>query len=215
MRHYQVGEWTDFVRNLVPEEERIAMQQHRAHCSECSALAGFLEQLCQTAQAEQSYESASASLAASARNIFGGKQPSEPPMRDRVIDTLRTLVAYLTYDSAAELRPLGARSYRAGSRQMLYEAGDYCVDLRFNEQADTRKTTLVGQIANRTSGQYVTTPFRATIRSNTKVIAESASNEFGEFSFEFASRYDLRVCVSIPEAGLRLEVPLKPFSKFQ
>src|SRR5690242_12312854 len=134
MRHYEVGEWTDFVRNLVPEEDRIAMQQHRAHCTGCSALAGFLEQLCQTAQAEQSYEAASASLAASARNIFGVKHPAKPAMRDRVIDTLRTLVACLTYDSAAELRPLGARSYRAGSRQMLYEAGDYCVDLRLSEQ---------------------------------------------------------------------------------
>src|SRR5579864_3919694 len=136
MRHYEVSEWTDFVRNLVSEEQRSEMERHQLGCSQCASKLEFLRNVAVTARAEQAYDSASKVLAASARRVF--VKPEAPGgTRDRVIDALRTLVAHLTYDSAADLRPAGARAHRPSSRQMLYEAGSYCLDLRFDQELDS------------------------------------------------------------------------------
>lgn len=207
MRHYEVGEWVDFVRNLVSETVRAEMEQHRASCKECGELLEFLESLAATAQTERAYESATVRLSASARRVFS--KPAAAGARDRVVDALRTLVAHLTYDSAADLRPAGARAHRPASRQLLYEAGDFCIDLHFDQGVDSMQMTLVGQVANRKDPGFRVTRLPIVILSSTKVVAQTASNEFGEFSLDYTPRHDLRLCVSIADAGVRLEVPLK------
>jgi hypothetical protein len=122
---------------------------------------------------------------------------------------MRTLIASLTYDSAADLRPAGARAHRPSSRQMLYEAEDFCIDLRVDQEPDSIKMTLVGQVANRTNPEFPLTRLPVRILSSEKVVAKTASNEFGEFSLDYSPRPDLRLCVSIADAGIRLEVPLQ------
>jgi len=211
MRHYEVGEWTDFVRNLISEEQRNEMERHQLSCSQCASRLEFLRQVATTLQAEQAYDSASAALAASARQVFVGAEVRHSA-RDRAIQALQTLVAHLAYDSAADLRPAGARSHRPSSRQMLYQAGNYCLDLRFDRELDSTRITLVGQVANREAPGSLKTGLPVAVLWNASVIAQTASNEFGEFSLEYTPRPDLRLCVSIADSGVRVEVPLKRLS---
>ena len=207
MQHYGVGEWTDFVRNLVSEKVRIEMDEHRGACSECGALFEFLRNVAVAGQDEHIYEAASQALSESARRAFA-TEGSRGHLRDRVVRALQTLVAQMTYDSAADLRPVGARACRPTTRQMLYEAGDFCLDLRFDRELDSPQVTLVGQVANRSDPGFQPAGLPVLIVSNTSVVAHTASNEFGEFSLDYTPQGDLRLNVEIAVAGIQLEVPV-------
>src|SRR5208337_2437470 len=135
MGHYDIGEWVDFVRGLLAETRRNEMDQHLVSgCSECRLTVGFLGQVAELAHAEPAYESSTSRLSAAALGVFHGK--AQIPLRERLVAALETMVATLTFDSAAEPHPAGARGGRASSRQMLYQAGDYCIDLRLDRERD-------------------------------------------------------------------------------
>jgi hypothetical protein len=208
MGHYHIGEWTDLVRGLVPETRRNEMEQHlESGCGECRSLFGLLRHLAEAAQAELVYESSSAGLSSKARSLF--QDEAKAPLRDRLGSALQTLVATLTFDSIAEPQPAGARGNRASSRQMMYQAGDYFIDLRLDRERDSMKIILVGQVANQKDPLLKLARLPVFVMAGKNVVSESASNEFGEFSLEFVPRQNLRLCVQVTQAGFQLEVPLK------
>jgi len=206
MRHYEVGEWADFARNLLSRNERAEMEQHLAGgCAECAATLAFLRKVSETASAEHSYESASSALSAAARSAFVKPQVGV----DRVTSALQTLIARLTYDSALDLQPAGARASRGAGRQMLYEAGDFSLDLRVDRERDSMQVTLVGQIASQKDFKSRIANLPVELVSGKKIIAQTTSNEFGEFSLEYVPRRNMWLSVPMTSAGIRLEVPLK------
>ena len=210
--HYGAGEWTDFVRNLVSEKDRIDMEEHRAVCSQCGVLFEFLRKVAITGQNEQVYTQASEALTASARALFVSER-AQSRVRSRITRALQTLTGKLTYDSAADLLPAGARAARPASRQMLYEVGDFCLDLRFDRETGSTKVTLVGQIANRRDPAFLVAKLPVLILSSSGVVAETESNEFGEFSLDYTPGRDLRVSVQIGNACIQIEAPVKGLSE--
>lgn len=209
MRHYEVGEWADYTRNLLSRDDRAEMEQHIAGgCAECAATLAFLQKVSETASAEHIYESASSALSAAARRAFVKPQPSASGL-ERIASALQTLVARLTYDSALDLQPAGARSSRAAGRQMLYEAGDFSLDLRVDRERDSMQVTLVGQIASQKDAKSQLANLPVELVSGKKIIAQTTSNEFGEFSLEYVPRRNMWLSVPMTSAGIRLEVPLK------
>lgn len=208
MGHYDIGEWADYVRNLLSEARRSEMKQHlAARCDECNAVVRFLSQVAGIAATDQSYDRESASLAASARGIFS--KPSPRPEHASVLGGLRALLAHLTFDSAAGLYPSGARGDRAGARQLMYQAGDYCVDLRVDRERNSMRVVLVGQVANEKHPLLQLARLPVFVMAGKRIVSETASNEFGEFTLEFLPRPNLRLCVQVTQAGVQLEVPLK------
>ena len=209
MRHYEVGEWSDFARNVLSPMDRTEMEEHlAAGCVECSGQLEFVRRVAATATAEMAYERVTPDLAIAARRVFN-KRPAGARWPDKAIQALQILMAHLTYDSTLDLQPAGARANRAASRQMLYEAGDFCLDLRFDRERDSPQVMLVGQVANKKNPKFSVAKLPVLILSGQKVITQTASNEFGEFSLEYIPRPNLRLCVPLTEAGVRLEVPLK------
>jgi hypothetical protein len=146
-------------------------------------------------------------LAVSVRRIFTKQTGAR--WSDKAIEALQLLMAHVTYDSTADLQPAGARATRPASRQMLYEAGDFCLDLRFDRERDSLEVMLVGQVANQKNPEFRVAKLPVLILSGQKVVTQTASNEFGEFSLEYIPRPNLRLCVPVKDAGVRLEVPLK------
>lgn len=209
MRHYEVGEWTDFARELLSGKQRAEMREHlAAGCAECSKLLEFIRQVAATAATEMAYEAATKDLAVAARQIFAQRQ-SGARWTERAMQALRVLAAQMTYDSALDLQPAGARANRTASRQMLYEAGDFCLDLRFDRERDSQQVMLVGQVANRKNPEFPVAKLPVLVLSGQKVITQTSSNEFGEFSLEYIPRANLRLSVPLTEAGVRIEVSLK------
>jgi len=208
MGHYDIGEWADFVRNLLSEARHSEMQQHLASgCEECSSVAAFLRDVAAMASTDQSYEQPSAELAAAARAIFPSAAAGEE--RTGTMDKWRILLAHLTFDSAAELYPAGARGDRPAARQLMYQAGGYCVDLRVDRERNSMRVILVGQVANENQPLLQMARLPVFVMAGKKIVSETASNEFGEFTLEFLPRANLRLCVQVTQEGVQLEVPLK------
>jgi hypothetical protein len=209
MRHYEVGEWADFARDLVPNEERMEMERHLASgCSECGSMLAFLRKVGQTASTEHAYESATSVLSAAARRVFAKPRQSSSGL-DRAIAALQTLIARLTYDSSLDLQPAGARALRGAGRQLLFEAGDFSIDLRVDRERDSMQMTLVGQIANQKGSESRIDNLPVLLLSGEKIVTQTTSNEFGEFFLEYVPRRNMRISVPVQTAGVRLEVPLK------
>jgi len=207
MGHYEIGEWADFARNLLSERERSEMEQHLASsCARCGATLEFLRRVTDAAAAERAYDSATSGLMPSASALFHGRGART---MDKVIEALQLLVANLTYDSASDLLPQGARAHRAETRQMMFQAGDFCLDLRVDRELDSGRVTLVGQLANPKNPQIQMAQLPVLILAGDKILTQTASNEFGEFSLEYVPRQNLRLCVPLDDAGVRVEVPLK------
>lgn len=209
MSHYEIGRWADFARNVTAPRERAKMEEHLAsQCAECGATLEFLRKVTATAALEPNYESVTPDLSAAARRVF-----TLPALAtrwpDKVLKALQVLVGRLTFDSAADLQPAGARAHRTDTRQVMYEAGDFCLDLRFDRERDSMHIMLVGQVANQKNPEFRVARLPVFILSGQKVVSQTASNEFGEFSLEYIPRSNLRLCVPVPEAGVRLEVSLK------
>ena len=56
-RHYDVPEWTDFVRGLGDDAQRAAMQQHlSAGCARCGEFVATLQRFAPIASTETQYE---------------------------------------------------------------------------------------------------------------------------------------------------------------
>ncbi len=208
MGHYDIGEWVDYVRNLLSESRRIEMERHLAvGCEECDALARFLREVADIATKDEPYEQASAPLAAAARAIFTA--PPESGERTGMMGALRALAAQLTFDSAAQLYPSGARGHLPAARQLMYRAGDYCLDLRIDRERNTTRVILVGQVANEKHPLLRLARLPVYVMAGKKIVSETSSNEFGEFTLEFLPRANLRLCVQVTQAGVQLEIPLK------
>jgi hypothetical protein len=207
MRHYEISEWADFARNLLSGQAREEMEQHLASgCTSCGATLDFLRNVAAAAAVENLYESATPALVSSAHELFEGRG-----MRtiDRVVEALQVLAGHMTYDSASDLLPQGTRAHRASTRQMMFEAGDYCLDLRIDRELDSSRVTLVGQLASQKDPRVQMARLQVLILSGDRILSQTASNEFGEFSLECVARQNVRLCVPMTAAGVRVEIPLK------
>jgi len=208
MGHYDIGDWTDYIRNLLSEARRSEMEQHLiGGCEECNGVVGFLREVAGVAATDQAYEDVSAQLAAAAREIF--ERPTASEERTGAKSGLRALLAHLTFDSAAGLYPAGARGDRPAARQLMYQAGDYCLDLRVDRERNSMRVILVGQVVNERHPLLQLARLPILVLAGKKIVSETASNEFGEFTLDFLPRPNLRLCVQLTQAGVQLEVPLK------
>lgn len=100
----------------------------------------------------------------------------------------------LLFDSALEPVPAGMRGSVA-ARQFLYETDEYYIDLRVEPHRETQQAALVGQVLNRT-GKRAAQGLAVLLQQGKRQIAETSTNQFGEFQFEFDAASRLSISVS-------------------
>jgi len=202
MSHYDLTEWVDFVRGLLPAERAAAMQDHLdTGCPDCGASARRLSSLAAAAQADEGYEPP-AHLLRFAKAAFSLRRPERvwalPRLAARLaFNSLETALAQGTRGPAEEL-----------SRQSLYEAGDYSVHLRFEQPAGVSRVSLVGQIANRRVPDPPMGHVPVFLTRGRSVVARSLSNEFGEFQIEYDPHPALRLQIPVSDGRQSIRLPL-------
>lgn len=190
MNHFSLEEWTDFARRLAAKDQQKAMEAHlAAGCRKCRRSLDLIAAFGDAARAAAGYE-APYYMVRCARAIFALQQPEK-------IHILPRVLARLVYDSFREPLPAGIRSQQRLSRQALYEAGDYRLDLRLEQERGGSSVSLVGQIENRREPQKKVGQIPVLLASGKEVVAKTLSNHFGEFQFTYK-----------PKTGLRLYVPV-------
>ena len=204
MRHYSLEKWVDFARNVIGEDEKVAMQNHlETGCTWCSQELGMWQHLQQVARRESAStppEGAVRAVNASFINRSTGR-----------LDQARSPLASLLFDSFRSPLLAGVRSSGSGSQQLLYGLGDYRIDVRIEPQMDSEKVVLVGQVLNSESPDEPLSAMPVRLLKGHKILAESVTSEFGEFQIECELQGGIRLVVALSdrqEVSLQLVEPL-------
>ncbi|MEW6731272.1 MAG: hypothetical protein AB1489_08035 [Acidobacteriota bacterium] len=159
--------------------EKLDWYQRVKRVSEYGALTAPPEELVQTAY-----------------RIFPAEQP---PTASKGL--WEQLIAVLCFDSFQQLQPVGTRTTTTQTRQLLFRAGHYDIDVML-ETTSKQTISLRGQIIANTPAQY-TENYNIELKGVEKVSHfTTASNDIGEFHFPQVelARYEMRI------ASERLEI---------
>jgi hypothetical protein len=200
-RHFDITEWADYVRNMVPHEQRERMLAHlQSGCTKCGRLQELLSRFAGICQREAAYEIPRFAEQQVKALISVGKAPR--------VSTLQRILCSLTYDSLNDPQPVGVRGTHQINRQVLFQAGDYSVDLRFEHEKGSASMVLVGQIANQKTPDETLANLPVILVAGNREVTRSISNTFGEFQLEYVPESDLRLLVPLEAKGQELEVQL-------
>jgi hypothetical protein len=196
--HYSLEEWADFVRGVSSHTDE--MRAHLATgCAACRQSVDFLAYVQAVAAADRQVEPPEGVVSAAA-DIYQERQ-----LGDAFYAPLR---ARLVYDSLHEPVAAGMRAEDRDTRQMLYQAGDYFLDLRVEREREKNTVVLVGQVASKTDDTSSAEGFPVLLTSRGEVIATAPCNQFGEFQMEYRPARHLRLHVPLDAAGNHIEVSL-------
>lgn len=121
---------------------------------------------------------------------------------------IRTILAALAFDSAAQPALAGVRSIEMGVRQMVYEAGGFDIHLRSEPAAVQRALVLVGQVLDPTQSEPPLRQLPVRLLRGKSEIAATVTNELGEFQLECPEMSNAVLEVLLEARGLSLHVPL-------
>jgi hypothetical protein len=199
VKHYDINEWTDYVRQVGDAGKRHEMAQHLdTGCKRCQGVVTFLKRLVSVTKTDEI--AVPDHLVRNAKALFALRQPEKA--------TLVNIVAKLVFDTFREPLPAGVRGQQRITRQAMYEAGDYCVDLRMEHERGGALVTLIGQVASRTDSAKGVAGAPVMLMAGTDVVAKANCNRFGEFQMEYQPQEQIRLHVPVAEGGRWIEVRL-------
>lgn len=137
-QHLPFARLADLAEGRPAGPDDALARAHLAECATCSAQLAELARLTSLMRADASGEDAPRDVLASALGLFGARRAESPGL-------VRRVVAALAFDSSARTPAYGVRSGPASTaRQLLFNAGDFDVDLRLAAGGDG--WTVSGQV---------------------------------------------------------------------
>jgi len=200
MKHFDLTNWTDFARGCATEPDRAGMDAHLASgCRRCHATLELMQRVVASTRGDDLYEPP-ADIVRCVKAIGAMHRPRPSAAR---------LIGRLIYDSLSEPLPAGMRAEDRVSRHTLYEAGEFHLDLRLEQEKGSPFVTLVGQLTNRENPDtsLPAAPVLLMAQKDT-IIAHAVYNRFGEFQMDYPPARHLRLCVALDPPGKRIELSL-------
>jgi hypothetical protein len=204
MRHYSLDKWVDLARNVIREDEKAKMQSHlNAGCAECSRELSMWQRLQQLAKRESAYEPVEGAVrtvnAMFANQRLQGTREANSTMAALLFDSLRSPLQAGVRTAAG-----------SASRQLLYGADNYRIDVRIEPQMDKEKAVLIGQVLNSADPDEHLSEVPVTLLKGRKILAECVTSKFGEFQMDCDLEGGFRLMVILPgmkEVSLHLIEP--------
>jgi hypothetical protein len=192
MKHFGTQEWIDFVNQVIKGNQQEVMQKHLATgCKRCTETFSLWQKVSKTAATEASYQPPAVTVHL-AKAAFATAGMAQPQKESRgVIEVL--------FDSFREPAVAGARSVVIGTRQMLYRADPYQLDIQIEPKPGSNRLVITGQLLDLSHPGVIGRDIQVTLsnrRGNTVMVA---TNQFGEFSGEIENSGDLEL--TIPGEG--------------
>lgn len=106
----------------------------------------------------------------------------------------------LVFDSMLQPVTAGIRG-SVTARQFLFETNYYYIDLRLEPRAEPTRAHLVGQVLNRAGTDRVAQGVAVRLQEGRLPVAQTSTNEFGEFQFEFEAAGGLCLSISRDEVN--------------
>jgi len=102
------------------------------------------------------------------------------------------------YDSFSHPAPAGIRSAGMRIRQMLYRAEPYQIDLHIELQQERNRLVISGQLVDLSHPEMVGRDVRVTLSDGRESVANTVTNQFGEFRGEIENSGDLELSLVAP-----------------
>lgn len=196
MKHFSLIDWADFARNVVEGKRKEAMQAHLDKgCRECQEAQATWARVREVARRERSYQPPESATRMAKSLLRLHRRPSG------------SSVARLLFDSLNAPAIVGVRATAIHARQMLYGIGTYRVDLRMEPQMDSDKVSLVGQVLNAADPVKAGAQVTVALLRGSKVLAESQTNNLGEFQLECSLEGQLHLLLTLPRVR-DVKIPL-------
>jgi hypothetical protein len=186
MKHFREEEWIDFVNQVTPAKQREAMQKHLAGgCKRCMETVVIGQKIRQTAALEASYQPPAASVRIAKAAFAVAGRTMQPTASGHFVELL--------FDSFLQPLQAGARSSGLGTRQMLYRADTYQIDIQIEAKPEGNCLVVTGQILDVSSPGVVGRDLNMTLSNHRGHVIHTITNQFGEFRAELESSDDLEL----------------------
>ena len=188
MKHFSTQEWVDFVNHVVMGNQQEAMQKHLATgCKRCAETVSLWQKVSKTAAAEASYQPPAGTVRL-AKAAFATAGTAQPQKESRgVIEVL--------FDSFLQPAVAGARSVVIGTRQMLYRADPYQIDIQIEPKPGSNRLVITGQLLDLSHPGIIGRDIQVTLSNHRGNTVMAATNQFGEFSGEIENSGDLELTI--------------------
>jgi hypothetical protein len=186
MKHFTTEEWIDFVNQVVSPSNAESMERHlKQGCKQCSRTLSMWRRVRQSAAAEKGYQPPATAIRI-AKAAFSGSalqgQGKEAGSRISVL-----------FDSFLQSVVEGARSAATDSRQMLYRADPFQIDLQIEAKTGSNDLMVTGQLLDLSNPGIAGKDVRVTLSNLRGHVVHAVSNQHGEFTCEIKNSGDLQV----------------------
>jgi hypothetical protein len=203
MPHFDLSQWTDFVRGISPALDKQAMAIHlTGGCEPCSRIVALLMRVCQESAREPEVPKR---LTAGAKAVFRARRSrAESP----AWMLLPRLTPKVVFDSRAQLLQAGARAAPQPLMQLVYHAGDYAIELQMECEPDSPEIAVMGQVVHRAGFEKPLDRLPVLLMLRDRLIARTETNQCGEFCLTSRIQKGLKLSMPVQGMGKRLEIPL-------
>lgn len=195
-KHFSNENWSDFARGRLDSNLRGIMRQHLVDgCAKCLKTSELWSNVVKTAAQEPLYIPPDHALR-SARGQCG---------LNRALPWTRDLVrmAHLIFDSLKAPSAIGVRSTSSGPRQLIYQVGEYYLDVKMERDPNSRRLSLIGQIRDSHDPAKEMAGSPVILLRGQDRLGQTTTNGFGEFHLEFDRKDNLWLAIGIQgEAGI-------------
>ena len=192
MKHFTKEEWIDFVNQVTSQGQQEAMQKHLAMgCKRCKEMVALWQKVHHAAAAEASYQPPAAEVRIAKAAFAGAGRTMQPAAKGSFVEVL--------FDSFLQPMVAGARSGSLGTRQMLYRADPYQIDIQMEAKPEGNRLMVTGQLLDVSSPGVVGRDIGVTLSNHRGSVIHTMTNQFGEFRAEIENTGDLEL--SFPGRG--------------
>ncbi len=192
MKHYSTEEWIDFVTGTKTLPARQEMQKHLdTGCKLCSQTVAIWEKVKRSAADEVRFAPPADTVRmVKAAFTNAGFEPKTG---------MAGILADLVFDSFQAYAVAGARSGSIQTRQMLFSANPFQIDLNIEAKPGDTRLSVTGQLMDTSQPDSVGRGVPVTLSNRRGQTIQTVTNNYGEFHGEIENRGDLEL--SFPGKG--------------
>jgi hypothetical protein len=193
MKHFDAEQWIDFVNQVVSAADRESMEKHlQAGCNRCAETLSFWHRVRQGAADAHSCQPSTDDVRL-VKALFSTSGFAAQTTGESLIEGMQVL-----FDSFLQPLVAGARSAGSATRQMLYRADPFQIDVQI-EAKPGGGMVVSGQLLNLTMPGNVLSNIQVILSNMRGQLVHTVANEFGEFNGEIANSGDLQMTITSPD----------------
>jgi len=186
MTHYSTEQWIDFVNGASVQSAQQDMQKHLdTGCKRCKGMVATWQKVHRSAAQEARFEP-SADRVRVVKAAFGNAGFESKP-------GFAGTIAQVIFDSFRTPAVAGARSAGMQSRQMLFSANPFQIDVNIEAKPGETRLSVTGQLMDTSQPDSIARGIPVTLSNRRGQTVQTVTNNFGEFHGEIENRGDLEL----------------------